>query len=481
MNSVTTDLAVVAPEIFLVSAACAILMTSLFLDDGRRMVNYLLTQAALLVTMALTVHGAGPDSVAVFGGMVVRDYFADVVKLAILGLTVIVLACSHRYLRERELLRGEYFVLALFAVAGMMVMVSAGNLVPLYLGLELMSLSLYAMVALDRDSKLATEAAMKYFVLGALASGMLLYGMSMLYGVTGTLDIATLRERIASGAPDQLILTFGLVFVIVGLAFKLGAAPFHMWIPDVYHGAPTAVTLFVGAAPKLAAFAMVIRLLVGGLQDLAAAWQDMLVIMALLSMAIGNIVAIAQDNIKRMLAYSTIGHMGFFLLGILSADANGYASSMFYMLVYALMSAGGFGMVILLSRAGFEAERLDDFKGLNRRSPWYAFLMLVLMFSMAGVPPTAGFFAKFMVIQSVVNAGMAWLAVAAVLFSVIGAYYYLRVVKLMYFDAPTDSAPIQASGDMKVLLSVNGLALIAFVPWAGALIDLCRSAIARLG
>ncbi len=481
MTFAVADLAVVTPEIFLVSAACAILIIGLFLGDNRRMANYLLTQAALLCSMALIVYTAVSDTVTVFGGMVVRDDFADVVKLSILGLTVIVLTCSHRYLRERALLHSEYFVLALFAVAGMLVMVSAGNMVPLYLGLELMSLSLYAMVALDRDSKMATEAAMKYFVLGALASGMLLYGMSMLYGVTGTLDITLLRERIAGGEPDSLILTFGLVFVIVGLAFKLGAAPFHMWIPDVYHGAPSAVTLFVGAAPKLAAFAMIIRLLVGGLQDLAVAWQDMLIIMALLSMAIGNVVAIAQDNIKRMLAYSTIGHMGFFLLGILSADANGYASSMFYMLVYALMSAGGFGMVILLSRTGFEAERLEDFKGLNRRSPWYAFLMLILMFSMTGVPPTAGFFAKFMVIQSVVNAGMAWLAVAAVLLSVIGAVYYLRVVKLMYFDPPTDSAPIQASGDMRLMLSVSSLGLIALVPWVGALIELCRNAITRLG
>jgi NADH-quinone oxidoreductase subunit N len=359
--------------------------------------------------------------------------------------------------------------------------VSASHFVSLYLGLELLSLSLYAMVAFQRDSKQATEAAMKYFVLGALASGMLLYGMSMLYGVTGSLEIGAVRDRIASGGPDNLIVTFGLVFVIVGLAFKLGAVPFHMWIPDVYHGAPTAVTLFLGVAPKLAAFAMFMRLLIAGLPDLADAWRDMLVVMALLSMGVGNVIAIAQTNIKRMLAYSTISHMGFFLLGILSASPNGYGSAMFYILVYAVMSAGGFGMIILLSRAGFEAENLDDFKGLNQRQPWYAFLMLIIMFSMAGVPPTAGFFAKFMVIQSVVNVDMAWLAVAAVLFSVIGAFYYLRVVKLMYFDAPTDSAPIQASGDMKLLLSINGLALIAFVPWAGALIELCRSAIARLG
>jgi NADH-quinone oxidoreductase subunit N len=477
----TDSLSIALPEIFLFSAACAILVLDLFLSDARRGMVYALTQLALLGTLLITLQGTAAEPLKAFNGLYVRDFLGDVLKLAILTLSMIVLVYSRAYLRDRAMLRGEYFVLALFAVTGMLVMVSASHFVSLYLGLELLSLSLYAMVAFQRYSKQATEAAMKYFVLGALASGMLLYGMSMLYGVTGSLDIGAVRERIASGGPDNLVLTFGLVFVIVGLAFKLGAVPFHMWIPDVYHGAPTAVTLFLGVAPKLAAFAMFMRLLIAGLPDLADAWRDMLIVMALLSMGVGNVIAIAQTNLKRMLAYSTISHMGFFLLGILSANANGYGSAMFYIMIYATMSAGGFGMIILLSRAGFEAENLDDFKGLNQRQPWYAFLMLIIMFSMAGVPPTAGFFAKFMVIQSVVNADMAWLAVAAVLFSVIGAFYYLRVVKLMYFDAPTDSAPIQASGDMKLMLSINGLALIAFVPWAGALIELCRNAIARLG
>lgn len=477
----TDNLVIALPEIFLFSAACAILVLDLFLSDARRGMVYVLAQLALLGTLLITLQGAATESVSAFHGLYVRDFLGDVLKLAILTLSLVVLVYSRAYLRDRGMLRGEYFVLALFAITGMMVMVSASHFVSLYLGLELLSLSLYAMVAFQRDSKQATEAAMKYFVLGALASGMLLYGMSMLYGVTGSLDIGVVRDRIASGGPDNLIVTFGLVFVIVGLAFKLGAVPFHMWIPDVYHGAPTAVTLFLGVMPKLAAFAMFMRLLIAGLPDLADAWRDMLIVMALLSMGVGNVIAIAQTNIKRMLAYSTISHMGFFLLGILSASPNGYGSAMFYILVYTVMSAGGFGMIILLSRAGFEAENLDDFKGLNQRQPWYAFLMLIIMFSMAGIPPTAGFFAKFMVIQSVVNVDMAWLAVAAVLFSVIGAFYYLRVVKLMYFDAPTETAPIQASGDMKLLLSINGLALIAFVPWAGVLIELCRNAIARLG
>jgi NADH-quinone oxidoreductase subunit N len=477
----TGNLVIALPEIFLFSAACAILVLDLFLSDARRGIIYLLAQASLLGVAALTFQGVAAEPQTAFNGMYVRDYLGDVLKLAISTLSVMVLVYSRAYLRDRGMLRGEYFVLALFAVTGMMVMVSASHFVSLYLGLELLSLSLYAMVAFQRDSKEATEAAMKYFVLGALASGMLLYGMSMLYGVTGSLEISAVRDRIASGGPDNLVLTFGLVFVIVGLAFKLGAVPFHMWIPDVYHGAPTAVTLFLGVAPKLAAFAMFMRLLIGALPDLAVAWRDMLIVMALLSMAVGNIIAIAQTNIKRMLAYSTISHMGFFLLGMLSANPNGYGSAMFYIMVYATMSAAGFGMIILLSRAGFEAENLEDFKGLNQRHPWYALVMLIVMFSMAGVPPTAGFFAKFMVIQSVVNAGMAWLAVAAVLFSVIGAFYYLRVVKLMYFDAPTDTAPIRASGDMQLVLSLNGLALIAFVPWVGVLIELCRDAVARLG
>jgi len=384
-------------------------------------------------------------------------------------------------LHGRGIYKGEYFVLALFAVCGMMVMASAAHFLTLYLGLELLSLSLYAMVAFQRDSAPATEAAMKYFVLGALASGMLLYGMSMLYGATGSLEISVVRKVVSTMAPDNMILIFGLVFVVVGLAFKLGVAPFHMWAPDVYHGAPTAVTVFLGAAPKLAAFAMLMRLLVGGLEGLAPHWQQMLVIMAILSLATGNIIAIAQTNIKRMLAYSTIAHMGFFLLGMLAAGPNGYASAMFYMLIYVVMSLGAFGMIILLSRQGFEADNLDDFKGLNQRSPWFAFLMLLLMFSMAGVPPTVGFYAKLLVIQAVIDAGFLWLAAVAVLFSVIGAFYYLRVVKLMYFDKPADSAPFQAGTDMRALLSVNALALLLVTPWIGTLMDLCTRAIRALG
>jgi NADH-quinone oxidoreductase subunit N len=322
------------------------------------------------------------------------------------------------------------------------------------------------MVALQRDSATATEAAMKYFVLGALASGMLLYGMSMLYGATGTLAISQIADLVAAGGTRDVALVFALVFIVAGLGFKLGAVPFHMWVPDVYHGAPTAVTLFIGTVPKLASFAFFMRLLVQGLgaEQLAQEWQQMLIVMAVLSLLIGNVIAIAQTNLKRMLAYSTIGHMGFLLLGILSGDVIGYGASMFYAVVYVLMNLGAFGMILLLSRDGFEAENIDDFKGLNQRSPWYAFMMLLLMFSMAGLPPTVGFYAKLSVLSAVVNVSAWWsipLAVWAVLFSLVGAFYYLRLVKVMYFDAPTDSAPIAPRADVRLLMSANGLSMLA--------------------
>jgi NADH-quinone oxidoreductase subunit N len=477
MNFVAPDFTPALPEIFVACMACLILIADLFLSDARRHLSYSLSLLTLVGAALLTLSGYSAPAGHTFNHMFVHDTMSDVVKLAIYGVTFFVLVYSRDYLRERAMYRGEYFVLALFGVVGMMVMASASHFLTLYLGLELLSLCLYAMVAFQRDSSEATEAAMKYFVLGALASGMLLYGMSMLYGLSGSLEIAVVKQQLAVLPADNVVLIFGLVFVVVGLAFKLGAVPFHMWIPDVYHGAPTAVTLYVGTAPKLAAFAMLMRMLVGGLQDLAPVWQDMLMIMALLSMAVGNIIAIAQTNIKRMLAYSTISHMGFFLLGMLSAGPKGYAAAMFYMFVYTAMSLGGFGMVVLLSRKGFEADNLDDYRGLNQRSPWQAFMMLLLMFSMAGVPPTAGFYAKLLVIQAAIDAGHAWLAVAAVLLSVIGAYYYLRVVKLMYFDTPADSAPIAAGRDFRVLLSVNALAMVVITPWVGRLIDLCNHAI----
>jgi NADH-quinone oxidoreductase subunit N len=468
------------PEIWVFSMACVILVMDLFLSKQTRLATYVLSQVTLVGAIVLTLQGMSTSMGPTFHDMFIHDTLSDLLKLATYVIIFFVFVYSREYLQARDMYRGEYFVLGLFGVVGMMIMASARHFLTLYLGLELLSLSLYAMVAFQRDSVPATEAAMKYFVLGALSSGMLLYGMSILYGLTGSLDIAVVKDAITRISADDVVLIFGMVFVVVGIAFKVGAVPFHMWLPDVYHGAPTSVTLYIGTAPKLAGFALIMRLLIGGLEGLAVSWQDMIIVLAVLSMALGNIVAIAQSNIKRMLAYSSIAHMGFFLLGISAATPNGYSSALFYVLIYAVMAVGAFGMIILLSRAGFEAEQLDDFKGLNQRRPWYAFMMLVLMFSMAGVPPTVGFYSKLLVIQSVVQADMIWLAIVAVLLAVIGAYYYLRVVKLMYFDDATSSEPIHAGTDMRILIGINGLALLLIMPWVGTIIDLCARAISGI-
>jgi NADH-quinone oxidoreductase subunit N len=467
-------------EIFLLCMACVILIVDLFLRDHQRGVTYLLTLVALAGCFIITWATVEIEPVHTFSGMFVADVMSSVLKLGIYATVAVVMVYSQSYLRLRDMFHGEFFVLSLFATLGMLVMVSASHLLTLYLGLELLSLSLYAMIALQRDSATATEAAMKYFVLGALASGMLLYGMSMLYGATGSLDLARMAQVIAGDSADRTVLAFALVFVVAGLGFKLSAVPFHMWVPDVYHGAPTAVTLLIGSAPKLAAFAFTMRLLVTGLgaDELIEQWHWMLVIMAVASLAIGNIIAIAQSNLKRMLAYSTISHMGFMLLGVLSGSNSGYTSAMFYVIVYVLMSLGTFGMILLLSRAGFEADSLDDFKGLNARNPWYAFIMLLLMLSMAGVPPTVGFYAKLSVLWAVIDIGHVWLAVVAVLFSLIGAFYYLRIVKLMYFDAPQGgAAPIAPGVAMRWVLSLNGLAILILGIVPGDLIGLCKDAI----
>lgn len=470
-----------AAEIFVLGMACIILIVDLFLNERTRVLTYYLTQLTLLIAAVLTLSLHDKQPVLTFNGSYISDSMSAVLKLFIYLVSAAAFLYSRDYIRSRALYKGEYFVLGLFAVLGMMVMVSAHSLLTIYLGLELLSLSLYAMVALQRDSAVASEAAMKYFVLGALSSGLLLYGMSMLYGATGSLDIAHINAALGANADSaqqqNRVLIFGLVFVLIGIVFKLGSAPFHMWIPDVYHGAPTSVTLFIAGASKIAAFAMLMRLLVEGLGDLHAQWQGMVIVLALLSMAVGNIIAIAQANLKRMLAYSTISHVGFLLLGILSGTQVGYSASMFYIIVYALMSIGGFGMIILLSRAGFEADTLDDFKGLNQRSPWFAFMMLILMFSMAGVPPTVGFYAKLSVLQAVVEADLTWLAVVAVLFSVIGAFYYLRIIKLMYFDRPADETPLAPSFDMRLAMSANGLAVLGLGIFPSGLLTLCAQAL----
>jgi len=463
------------PEIFVLTMICIVLVVDLFLTDKNRSITYLLSQATLLGAAILTVVVQSAVPEFTFSGMFVNDSMGAVLKLFIYLSTAVVFIYSRDYLIERDLFKGEFFVLALFAVLGMMIMVSANNLLTIYLGLEVLSLAMYAMVALNRDSSVASEAAMKYFVLGAIASGMLLYGMSMLYGATGSLDHTEIASFVSQGSSDDIVLKFALVFIVIGLAFKLGAVPFHMWVPDVYQGAPTAITLFISTAPKIAAFAMLMRLLVEGLGGLLVHWQDMLIIIAVLSIIAGNVIAIAQTNLKRMLAYSTISHVGFLMLGIIAGTSEGYSAGMFYVIVYALMSLAAFGMIILLSRNGFEAETLDDFKGLNQRSPWLAFMMLITLFSMAGVPPTVGFYAKLAVLSAVVEIGLVWLAVVAVVFSVIGAFYYLRVIKLMYFDKAVDATPITSAYDMRAVMSANGLIILLLGIYPTGLIALCAS------
>lgn len=473
----TLQLQFAYPEIFLLVMACAILIVDLFVRNPEKSLTYLLVQGTLLGCALLTVYTHQDGVAYLFRRMFVDDLMSDVLKLLSYLSVSMVLIYSRDYLLKRGLFTGEFMVLTLFSLLGMMVMISASHFLTLYLGLELLSLCLYAMVALQRDSAAATEASMKYFILGALASGLLLYGMSMLYGATGTLEIARLSETIKHGVINKDLLVFGLVFVVAGLAFKVGAVPFHMWVPDVYHGAPTAMAMLIGSAPKLAVFGFLMRILVEGLQPLMAHWSAMLVIMAVLSMAVGNIAAIAQSNIKRMLAFSTISHMGFMLLGVLSGDINGYAAAMFYNVVYVLMNLGAFGMIMFLSRAGFEADNLEDYKGLNQRKPWLAFVLLILMFSMAGIPPTVGFAAKFAVLQAVISAGYLWLAIVAVLFSLVGAFYYLRIVKLMYFDAPESHEPIVMQPDTSLLLSFNGLAVLLLGILPGALMTACLTSV----
>ena len=469
----------VLPEIALLTAACVILIADLFIPERRRHWSYWMTQAALAVTAWIVVVTVQVDVVKAFNGMVVDDNLADLLKFCALIAVSLMLFYGRAYLSARGLFRGELFVLVLFALLGMMVMISAAHFLTLYLGLELLSLSLYALVALQRDRREPSEAAMKYFVLGALASGMLLYGISMIYGATGTLELDRVAEAALGGRGNTKLLLFGLVFVVSGLAFKLGVVPYHMWIPDVYDGAPTPITLLVGTAPKLAAFAITLRVLAGALTSLEYDWQGMLIVLSVLSMVLGNIIAIAQTSIKRMLAYSTIANMGYMLMGFLAGDRNGFSAAMFFTVAYVLTSVASFGMVLLLSRAGFEGDRIDDFKGLNQRSPWWAFIMLLVMFSLAGIPPTVGFYAKFTVIEAAVNQNFVWLAVIAVLTSLVGAFYYLRIVKLMYFDDPVDDAPIVAPGDARALLSANGLALLVLGILPQPLMGLCALALTQ--
>ena len=465
------------PEIFLGLAACAILMLDLLLNDAQRRWTGVLAVISLGLTAVLVCVQPLPVKIVALGGLFELDRMAQVLKVVTLLAVAVVFVYSTDYLQRRAILKGEYYVLGLFATLGSMVLISAGSLITLYLGLELMSLCLYAMVAFDRESGIAAESAIKYFVLGSMASGTLLYGMSIVYGVTGNLELAAIAGAVQNGLGDNIGLVFGIAFLIVGIGFKFGAVPFHMWIPDVYDGSPTSVTVFIGTASKLAAFALAMRLLPEALAGSQGDWSQMLVVLSVLSMAIGNIVAIAQSNLKRMLAYSTISHVGYTLLGILSGTAQGYQAAMFYMISYVLVAAGAFGMILLLARQGFEADKLVDFRGLNARSPWFAGMMAILMFSLAGVPPFIGFWAKLGVIQAVLGVNYTWLAVVAVLFSVVGAFYYLRIVKLMYFDEPTETTVIGGSALMRTVLSANALLAFGLGVIPGTLLQLCQRAL----
>ena len=484
----------VYPEIVLLVMACVFALVDLWVKSLRRTATYVLTMLTLAVVAALEgVYARSGNTFYGFGNMVVSDAMGNWLKCFATMAVMVTLVYSRPYAADRDMLRGgEMFTLSMFALLGMFIMISGNNFLVIYLGLELLTLSSYALVALRRDNATATEAAMKYFVLGAMASGFLLYGLSMLYGATGSLDIGQVFKAVLSGQVKHQVLVFGLVFVVSGLAFKLGVVPFHMWIPDFYQGAPTAITLMIGSAPKLAAFAITMRLLVDGLLPLAIDWQQMLAVLAIGSLLIGNLAAIAQTNLKRMLAYSTISQMGFVLLGLLSGVINGqvnsavaenaYSASMFYVVTYVLTTLATFGVILLLAREGFESEEISDLAGLNQRSPLYAGVMAICLFSMAGIPPLVGFYAKLAVLQSLLASGQTAyiaLAVFAVVMSLIGAFYYLRVVKVMYFDAPLTATSVSAPLDVRFVLTLNGALVLVLGLLPGGLMALCADAIVR--
>ena len=461
-NFNVAELIFALPELFLLFAISLILLFDLFVSQRLKQFTYYLTQLALLITGFLAFNLIG-ENATIFSGTFVLDSLGSTFKVFILGFAIIALVYTRHYLKAHDLLRNEYFILAMMSILGMMVMVSGHSLLTLYLGLEIMSLSLYALIATARDRASAIEAALKYFVLGAIASGLLLYGMSMIYGISGSLDIAQISSFASAstlGSQQTLILNFGLVFLVIGIAFKLGAVPFHMWVPDVYQGSPTSVTMFLSTVPKIAAIALLIRLLIDGLGDLQHYWADLFMILAVLSIAIGSLVALTQTNIKRMLAYSTISHIGFVLLGFVTGVVDGYGAAVFYVLAYILMSLAAFGSIIVLNRKGFEADQISDFQGLSKHSPWFALIMLVVMLSMAGVPPFIGFYSKLFILQQVVAEGYVILAITAVIFAVISAYYYLQIIKTMYFDDVDKEILVSAPLDMKVVLSINGILIL---------------------
>lgn len=461
-NFNVAELLFALPELFLLFAISLILLFDLFVSQRLKQFTYYLTQIALLITGFLAFNLIG-ENATIFSGTFVLDSLGSTFKVFILGFAIIAIVYTRHYLKAHELLRNEYFILAMMSILGMMVMVSGHSLLTLYLGLEIMSLSLYALIATARDRASAIEAALKYFVLGAIASGLLLYGMSMIYGISGSLDISQISSFASAstlGSQQTLILNFGLVFLVIGIAFKLGAVPFHMWVPDVYQGSPTSVTMFLSTVPKIAAIALLIRLLIDGLGELQHYWADLFMILAVLSIAIGSLVALTQTNIKRMLAYSTISHIGFVLLGFVTGVVDGYGAAVFYVLAYILMSLAAFGSIIVLNRKGFEADQISDFQGLSKHSPWFALIMLVVMLSMAGVPPFIGFYSKLFILQQVVAEGYVIFAITAVIFAVISAYYYLQIIKTMYFDDVDKEILVSAPLDMKIVLSINGILIL---------------------
>jgi NADH-quinone oxidoreductase subunit N len=486
------SLIAIYPEIVLLVMACVIALVDLYVTSPRRTATYVLTLLTLgVVAILQALYATGGQTMYGFSGMTVSDPMSNWLKCFASIAMLVTLVYGRPYSADRGMLRGgEVFTLGLFSLLGMFIMISGSNFLVIYLGLELLTLSSYALVALRRDNATASEAAMKYFVLGALASGFLLYGLSMMYGATGSLDIAAVFKAINSGNVKHQVLVFGLVFVVAGLAFKLGVVPFHMWVPDVYQGAPTSVTLMIGGAPKLAAFAITIRLLVEGMLPLAIDWQQMLAVLAVGSLLVGNLAAIAQTNLKRMLAYSTISQMGFVLIGLLSGVVNGntlsattaYSSSMFYVVTYVLTTLATFGVILILARDGFESDEITDLAGLNQRSPAYAAIMAICMFSLAGVPPMVGFYAKLSVLQSLVSSGQTpqiALAVFAVMMSLIGAFYYLRVVKVMYFDEPITATTVSAGADVRTVLAINGALVLLLGLFPSGLMALCADAIAK--
>ncbi|BCU06262.1 NADH-quinone oxidoreductase subunit NuoN [Allochromatium tepidum] len=467
----------ILPEIAILVTASVVLILDLYLKDQDKGLNHSLTLLGLVIAIALTGLVGGGEAQVFFDGNLIRDAMTDLLRGAILIVSILTFVYARPWLQDRGMLVGEFYVLGLLAVLGMLIMVSANGFLTLYLGLELQALALYALVAFDRDSSKGAEAAMKYFVLGALGSGLLLYGVSMIYGATGSIEFGPVAAAVAEQGMSNKVLVFGIAFLVIGIGFKFGAVPFHMWVPDVYEGGPTPAVLILSSAPKIAAFALAVRMLVDGLPTLHPDWQGMLVILAVLSMGLGNLVAIAQSNIKRMLAYSTISHVGFIFLGLLAGSEQGFAAAMFYTIVYAVMSAGAFGILLILSRQGFDAERLEDLKGLNDRDAWYAAMMALIMFSMAGVPPTVGFMAKLLVLEAVIRIDMVWLALVAVFFSIIGAFYYLRVVKFIYFDKPAEDAPaLVTSSGVRFAMSLNGLALLALGLFPAGLLTICQAA-----